>query len=204
MDKKQQYEQTLQTVSNIENTKQALLTKFNKISDADKQNINTILPNSFNFTKLISQIDTVAESYGIAIKDVTSQDMNPTAGSSIADAQPKSPYSSAVIGFSFSAPYNKFSGFLNDLEKSTRILDINSLQLKVDEKGNSVPLGKGGYLVINTGITSPISESNCIKTLIMFSATIHGLISLMVTFLTMGPSSNISYSSSSISISIPP
>jgi Tfp pilus assembly protein PilO len=136
MDKKQQYNDDLETVSNIENTKKELLTKFNNIPAEDKKNIETVLPNSFNFVRLVSQIDAVAANYGIAIGSITSTGVSASVGESIADAKPKNPYESATIGFSFTASYENFNLFMNDLEKSMRILDIKSVHLTIDKDGN--------------------------------------------------------------------
>ncbi len=136
MKEKQKYNDSLETVSNIKNKKSELLTKFNNISVADKKNINIILPNSLNFVKLISQIDAVAANYNISIDKVTSKKTAPASGKSIGEKQPPKTYDSAIIGFSFIAPYNKFSNFMDDLEKSLRILDIRSVKLKTQENGN--------------------------------------------------------------------
>ena len=129
MDKKQQYEDSLEKVKNIENIKNELLTKFNNISDTDKKDIDTVLPNSFNFVRFISQIDTVAAKYGISIKSITS-----TEQSSSSDQSEKI-YNSAIIGFSFDASYDKFNSFMADLEKSMRILDIKSVKLTAKDNG---------------------------------------------------------------------
>ncbi len=129
MDKKQQYEQSLETVSNIENTKNELLTKFNNISAEDKKDIETVLPNSMNFVRLVSQIDAVAAKYGISINKTSSKAINDPSGNSADGTQSAKLYNSATIGFSFDASYDKFNVFMDDLEKSMRVLDIRSVKL---------------------------------------------------------------------------
>ena len=135
MDEKQKYEASLDTVNNIENKKDELLTEFNKISAEDKKNINTILPDSLNFVRLVSQIDSVASRYNITIDKVSSKETSPPTGDLIGEAQPERLFNSAIISFSFVAPYNEFKTFLDDLEKSLRILDIKDIKLKTDEDG---------------------------------------------------------------------
>lgn len=135
LDQKQENEKVLETVNNIETKKNELLTQFDSISATDKKNIETILPSSFDFVKLISDIDSVASSYGISIKNISSKEMDPSVGTSIEDAAPAKPYQSSIIAFSFVASYDKFNAFLSGLEKSLRILDVRSVKLETQEKG---------------------------------------------------------------------
>lgn len=131
---KQKYEDSLEKVSNIEAKKNELLDQFNAISESDKENIETILPDSFDFVRLISQIDNVAAKYGIYITNASSKEIN-SGGTSIENAEAPKPYSSAVVALSFLASYERFNDFLADLEKSLRILDIRSINLESQEKG---------------------------------------------------------------------
>ena len=135
IDEKQKYNNSLEMVGNIENKKNELLTKFNNISAADKKDIETILPSSLDFVRLVSQIDAVAANYGISIDKVYSRETSSSVGESIEGAKPQRPYKSSIIGFSFTAPYNKFNAFMNNLEKSLRILDIRSVKLTTQESG---------------------------------------------------------------------
>lgn len=135
LDQKQKYLDSLETVNNIENKKNELLTKFNEISDVDKKNIETVLPDSLNFVRLISQIDAVAANYGISISRISSKRTSSSGGISTEDTQPQKDYNSSIIGFSFVASYDRFNAFLRDLEKSLRILDIRSAKLETQEDG---------------------------------------------------------------------
>ena len=135
LSQKTSYMNSLNAIDNIQNKKSELLNQFNQISDADKENLNTILPNSFDFVKLVSEIDAVAASHGISIGNITSKEIDPSVGDSIDTAQPSKPYNSAIIGFSFTTSYGNYRAFLSDLEKSMRILDITSTRLEAQDKG---------------------------------------------------------------------
>src|SRR3989338_9064889 len=76
LDKKQEYANALNTISNIEDKKNELLTEFNNISEAKKTDINIVLPSSLDFVRLISQIDTVAASHGISIDKISSKNVD--------------------------------------------------------------------------------------------------------------------------------
>ncbi|MEK7117003.1 MAG: type 4a pilus biogenesis protein PilO [Patescibacteria group bacterium] len=136
MSEKQRYNDSLETVSNIEDKKNELLTKFNDISDDDKKEIEIILPSSLNFIKLISQIDAVAAGNGISIDKISSKETSSSIGNSIEEAQPQRPYQSSIIEFSFTASYEKFNAFMDKLEKSLRILDVKSVKLTIQEDGD--------------------------------------------------------------------
>lgn len=135
MAEKDKYESSLSTVAEIENKKNELLTKFNQISEADRKNIDTVLPNSLDFVRLISQIDAVAARHGISIDRLSSKELDSSVGESIAEAEPPKPYRSSLVGFSFTASYDKFNSFMDDMEKSLRILDVRSVKIGVKDKG---------------------------------------------------------------------
>lgn len=132
---KQKYEDSLQVVNNIESKKQELLTEFNAIPEDERKNVETVLPSSLDFVKLISQIDAVAAKYGISINKITSTEVSSSIGDSIAVAEAPKSYQSSVIGFSFMAPYDKFNYFLSDLEKSLRILDVKTIKIGTQTDG---------------------------------------------------------------------
>lgn len=134
LDQKQTHERTLEMVNTIENKKNELLIKFEAIPEEEKKDIETILPDSFDFVKLISQIDAVAASHGISIESITSKEISSAVGTSVESAAPAKTYKSSVIGFSFTASYERFNEFIADLEKSLRILDIRSAKLTSEEQ----------------------------------------------------------------------
>lgn len=135
LDQKQKQTDSLEMMKNIENRKNELLTEFNKIPEVDKKSIDTVLPNSFNFVKLISQIDVIAAGHGISIDKITSKEIDSAVGTSIDDAKPQKPYQSAIIGFSFVTSYDSFRNFVDNLEKSLRILDIRTVKLESKKDG---------------------------------------------------------------------
>jgi len=135
INEKQKYNKSLATVGSIENKKDELLTEFNNISTDERKEIDTILPDSMDFVKLVSQIDAVAASHGISIDKITSRELDSSTGETVEDTAPEELYKSSIIGFSFAAPYEEFGAFMGDLGKSLRILDISSVKLATQEGG---------------------------------------------------------------------
>ena len=135
-DQKAKYEDYLATATNIENKTNELKTKFNQISASDKKNIDTVLPDSFDFVKLIAQIDEVAKGQGVRVERTSFRVVDPAVGTSIAEAAPNKSYDSAIVSFSFNASYAGFNNLINSLEKSLRILDVRSVKIgSVAESG---------------------------------------------------------------------
>jgi len=134
----QDYRHFLATIGDIETKKGELLTKYNNIPQEYRQTINTVLPDSLDFVRLVSQIDSVAAGYGISIDNITSRETSNSVGETVEGAQPERVYNSAIVGFSFITSYENFSLFINHLEKSLRILDIKSLTIKEGEEGTFV------------------------------------------------------------------
>ena len=135
MNEKDKYKNYLDLVTDVEEKKNVLLAEFNKISTVDKQSINTVLPDSLDFVRLISQIDNVASRQGLSINQTSSKEVDLAVGGTIGEAQAQKSYKSATISFSFSASYEKFNVFMADLEKSLRILDIRSAKISTSDKG---------------------------------------------------------------------
>lgn len=133
-EQKQRYLSALETVSSIESKISQLRSQYESIPNESKERINTILPNSFNFVRIISQIDNVASKYGISIDEISYQESY-APGNSVESAQMAGPYESTVIGFSFTTSYGSFQDFIDELEKSLRVLDVRSVELDSDDKG---------------------------------------------------------------------
>ncbi len=134
MEENKKYEESIEAVKQIENKTTELLTQVKNIEPEVKNKIETILPNSLDFVRLISQIDNVASNYGVRINDISvvEKNANPDLG-----AGTNSPggfevlnYNSAVISFTFVSDYNNFINFTDELERSLRILDIKNLQIR--------------------------------------------------------------------------
>ncbi len=129
-DKKSEYSGFIDTVSKIETKKNELQTQFNQISEEDKRDINTVLPTSLDYVKFVSEIDNVAKKYGIIIDKINLAQVDSSVGDSVANAGPSKPYRSSILGFSFGSDYEKAMSFIDELEKSMRILDIRSMKIE--------------------------------------------------------------------------
>ncbi len=138
----------------------ALLSQKNQISEADLTRLETLIPTDVNSTKLILEIQNLASNvHGLAFenpkydpnKKVTADVKAPVAGSTeTGDTAEKRPTTSvnpkdAILAqkeygvfeleFTLTGPYDKFIAFVEDLEHSLRLVDIQSTQISQKEPG---------------------------------------------------------------------
>ncbi len=128
-DEKSAREASLETINQIEEKKQQLAAQFSALSDKNKQDIDTILPDSFDFVRLTADVEAIGKKYGIVIQRVSEQEISASNGQTIGDSANQKGFHSGLIGFNFTTSYESFLSFMEELEKSLRILDIRSLNI---------------------------------------------------------------------------
>ncbi len=135
LDQKSKLNQTIDSIQQIEQKKNELLARFNEISNVDRKRIESLIPDNFNYVKLVSEIDAVGSRYGISIDDVSYKELDDSVGDSIENAGPKKTYNSAILSFTFVSSYENFGKFIDALEKSLRIMDIKSMKITAQPGG---------------------------------------------------------------------
>lgn len=119
---------------------------FKQISRLEKEDLEKLLPDTVDNVRLIIDIDTIANQAGIVIRDIDiksqEQEVDAKARTSVVQTSVFEGADSAikyvdttkigVISFSFSASarYETFLQFLDELEKSRRIVDIRNIEIK--------------------------------------------------------------------------
>ena len=126
----------LSSASELASVRDSLLKNYNQISDEDKTRLAKALPDQVDNVRLIIDVDTIASKYGMKLKNaqVTADAAAGAAGVASADGKR---YSTVTLGFSVNGSYDKLKLFLADLEKSLRIVDINSLSFSADDHDNN-------------------------------------------------------------------
>lgn len=104
-----------------------LVAKFNNLSDLEKSRVNKLLPNHIDNVQLVIDINSIADKYGMTIKNVkirTEEDTalrtnrRPTAGNS---------EKIAYLSFSVTGTYSQLRNLLTDLARSLRLVDVTQL-----------------------------------------------------------------------------
>lgn len=107
--------------------------QYKKISGRDLDNLNELLPDHVDNVKLVLDLNGIARNHGMTLRDIK---VNEEAPSKDAPVGPdKKPYSQILLSFEVTAPYENFVSFLEDLERSLRIVDVTALDFEANEKG---------------------------------------------------------------------
>lgn len=130
------YNTNLATATQLQQSRQALITQYNNIPKADLDNIQTLLPDAVNNIRLIIELDALATKNGLSSLRSVDYDPSqiPTAGSTAtntAAVQPTTnsqlPYKEFDISFQTTGQYSNFLSFLSDLEQNLRLVDVTEI-----------------------------------------------------------------------------
>ena len=132
---KQGYGETLEKVRSINELQKALSSQLGKLSAEEKEKVATLLPDSANITKFVSDVDAVASRHGISIDAVSYAETNKDSSASVSEGTVPEEFSSMTLDLSFSADYADIKAFVSDLERSLRIIDIRSISSDTGKAG---------------------------------------------------------------------
>ncbi|MBI4120809.1 MAG: hypothetical protein HY457_00940 [Parcubacteria group bacterium] len=102
-----------------------LLGAFNSVASADIERLRRVLPDNVDNVRLILEIDSIAARYGMALQDVVI-DTDTRAGEG-ALGPDMHPYGTLGLHFTVTGSYAAYMRFLEDLERSLRLVDITEL-----------------------------------------------------------------------------
>jgi hypothetical protein len=129
---KAQYDVVLAKARTLLSKRDALQEKYREISPADLARIQAMLPDNIDNVRLVLDVDRMASTYGMAIKNIS---INNT-GKATQESKDKKVvvndsklYDSATITFGISAPYDVFQKFLRDLEDGLRLIDVSAVSI---------------------------------------------------------------------------
>lgn len=130
-----EYQNVLQNASKIAETRDRLLVDYSSIPREDIAQLAKALPKNIDTVRLALDLDGIAARYGIAIKNVQIETKaDPNAALAVLPDYEK-PYNKAIVTFSFVSNYQNFARLLTDLEKSLRIMDIQSVAFRTSDTG---------------------------------------------------------------------
>ena len=109
----------------VQAIRDALLTSYNTIADADLDRLIKILPDHVDNVRLIIEIDRIASRNNMILKSVRTQGgAKDIAGSFGPD---DALYGKIRIGFSLLGRYESLTNFLKEVEQSLRVVDVVDL-----------------------------------------------------------------------------
>jgi len=129
-----EYQDVLANISDIVRLRDTLLIAYEEFPEADKNRIEKVLPDNIDMVQLALELDSIASRHGISIKDIyIDNDINQNMG--VVLPEHTSPYEKVMVSFSFVSNYENFKRLLADMEKSLRIMEIESLSFDVLDSG---------------------------------------------------------------------
>lgn len=109
--------------------REALAVQYMTISEKDRLRLLKLLPDSIDNVRLVIDIDTIASTYGLRVRNFTFTEIQPVL--SATDAAPvEQLLGTAQLSFSVIASHADFTALLHDLESSLRIVDVISIDVK--------------------------------------------------------------------------
>lgn len=127
------YERALKNSRTILQKRDALAEQYKLFSKKDLGSIQKLLPDHVDNIQLILDINGIAKDKGMSLRSIEISEGDSASGKVLGPS--KSPFSSILVSFKVTAPYQNFVEFLTDLERSLRIVDVTSLAFESNDKG---------------------------------------------------------------------
>jgi hypothetical protein len=128
--KKDGHSKVLTELNDLKDKRDALVTKYNNLSDDDIAKLAKIVPEKFDTVLFINDLSNIAGQFAVNLKNI---EVTPQDASNRDDVvnQVKAPYKSTKFKFSVAGPYTNFIAFISKLETSLRLIDVTSLDISV-------------------------------------------------------------------------
>lgn len=129
------YQKVLDNITRIAETKDRLLVNYEDVPKAEIERLGKVLPDHVDTVRFAQELDTISSRYGIALKNVRINTASAQNASLPVLPEYEKPYEKTTLSFAFISDYANFRRFLEDLEKSLRIIDVKSLAFTNSESG---------------------------------------------------------------------
>lgn len=129
------YDDALTKSREVQEVRNKLISKYNTFSPEDLRRLERLLPDHVDNIRLILDIDNIAARYNLRVRNValggTKEGREERSG--LAVGASGDPIGVVEVGFTVAAKYEDFVRFLQDLERSLRIVDITGISFSVGE-----------------------------------------------------------------------
>jgi Tfp pilus assembly protein PilO len=123
------YNDALTKSQELRTLRDQLISKRNTFSSTDVSNLEEILPDNVDNIRLIIDVNNIAARHNLSLSNVElgSVSNSPQAASAASAGPSGSAVGSVDVGFSVTASYSDMLAFLEDLEHSLRLIDVEKL-----------------------------------------------------------------------------
>jgi Tfp pilus assembly protein PilO len=123
----------------LQQKRDQLLKTYNEMSPADVARLEKMVPNNADNVKLILELQTLASKYGLELRTAAlseEEEMDRTQRTQVQIATRD--YGTISLDLVVRGSYEGFVGFISDVEKSLRIIDVESLAFRSEANNPSV------------------------------------------------------------------
>jgi Tfp pilus assembly protein PilO len=132
------YDDALNKAQELHAVRDQLLSKRNSFSTDDIDKLQHILPDNVDNIRLIIDINNIASRHNLSLTNVDLGDLSLKKNAGTAVEGGADPVGSVVVGFAVStANYDDFLSFLQDLEHSLRLVDVNKISFTAGTGGGT-------------------------------------------------------------------
>jgi len=120
------FNEALDNTDRIKTIKENLDSKLSSFDPIELEKLNKLIPVNVDLVDFAAQINNIAASHGILIKDVKASNSPAQVNTVIGDNTGKV-HTNTNITIRFQAPYTSFLSFVESIEKNLRLADISSV-----------------------------------------------------------------------------
>lgn len=127
----EEYDQALVKSRELEEVRDDLLIKFNQFNEQKLERLKKILPDNVDSVRLIMDIDSIASRYGLTIRDFQLNESSRSDGELPTENETR--VETTNLSFKVTASYQNFIAFMEDLEKSLRLVDVTNISFNASD-----------------------------------------------------------------------
>ncbi len=133
-----EFDGALDKAQELRRRRDELISKRNTFAAEDLQKLERILPDNVDNIRFVIDINGIAARRNLSLRNVSLGTISDarTSRATIAVGASGDPVGSAEISFSVLASYDEFLAFLQDLEHSLRIVDVEKISFKPGPSGD--------------------------------------------------------------------
>ncbi|MEK7613178.1 MAG: type 4a pilus biogenesis protein PilO [Patescibacteria group bacterium] len=130
------YDEALNKAQELRKIRDELLGRRNTFATEDMQKLQRMLPDNVDNIRLIIEINNIAARHGLSLQNVELGELSDSreARAAFAVGSSGDPVGSVDISFAVSTTYEVFLSFLADLERSLRIVDVQTIGFSAGAK----------------------------------------------------------------------
>lgn len=136
------YNTALSNSTNLQKNEDALIKAFNSIKDEDKDRLGKFLPSTVNNIQFILEIERMANSHSMPIRDLDFEARKkdaPVSNIIVSESSEENkPFGTFPISFTTEGTYDSFVSFLRDMEYNLRLIDVKSISFSIPDPNSKV------------------------------------------------------------------